>query len=325
MQFGDNGPNLGFGSPTWIFTRQNVSEGLGVGAAAVGSAFTFGLWDGGNASCDASFQVSRTLGGIGRDALLSTVPVDRLLNGFAPDAAEMAANTLRFTEGTPVQMADGRVRPIQTVKTGDLVQTKDPQTGKIGAGKVTKTSVRQAPATVALKFSTGEVIECTPEHPFYVDGVGFAPAGRLGIGTSIVTRAGPVVQVTKVERHDKPATVYNFTVEDSHTYFVGTANGGLWVHNDCWRLQPNEDAVGPHSSFKYDDTGRVIHYETYKPNDHVEAGWITEKRFDGVGRSHFDKGSGEYIDTPHVHAPNKPNGPLDNVRRPGVEEYPHGY
>jgi hypothetical protein len=233
MQFGDNGPNLGFGSPTWIFTRQNVSERLGVGAAAVGSAFTFGLWDGGNASCDASFQVSRTLGGIGRDALLSTVPVDRLLNGFAPDAAEMAANTLRFTEGTPVQMADGRVRPIQTVKTGDLVQTKDPQTGKIGAGKVTKTSVRQAPATVALKFSTGEVIECTPEHPFYVEGVGFTPAGQLGIGTSIVTRAGPAVQVTKVERQDAPVTVYNFTVQDGHTYFVGTVNGGLWVHNDC--------------------------------------------------------------------------------------------
>jgi hypothetical protein len=83
----------------------------------------------------------------------------------------------------------------------------------------------------APTFSTGEVIECTPEHPFYVEGVGFTPAGRLGIGTSIVTRAGPAVQVTKVERHDASATVYNFTVEGSHTYFVGQT--GLWVHNEC--------------------------------------------------------------------------------------------
>ena len=28
-------------------------------------------------------------------------------------------------------------------------------------------------------------------------------------------------------------TVYNFEVEGDHTYFVGTANGGAWVHNDC--------------------------------------------------------------------------------------------
>lgn len=28
-------------------------------------------------------------------------------------------------------------------------------------------------------------------------------------------------------------TVYNLTVEDDHTFFVGTTGGGTWVHNTC--------------------------------------------------------------------------------------------
>ena len=31
----------------------------------------------------------------------------------------------------------------------------------------------------------------------------------------------------------KPYTVYNLTVEDDHTFFVGSAGGGTWVHNGC--------------------------------------------------------------------------------------------
>jgi hypothetical protein len=69
------------------------------------------------------------------------------------------------------------------------------------------------------------------------------------------------VQVALVERHNNPTTVYNFVVEDTHTYFVGTANGGVWVHNDCVSLyrsvSPGEMAdiqntgmfrMGPNSS-----------------------------------------------------------------------------
>src|SRR5687767_14249939 len=83
-------------------------------------------------------------------------------------------------------------------------------------------------------FEGGERIETTHEHPFYVEGKGFVPVGELGIGTSIVTRAGPAIELVKVERKDAPATVYNFEVEEFHTYFVGDL--ALWVHNDCTHL-----------------------------------------------------------------------------------------
>jgi len=85
-----------------------------------------------------------------------------------------------------------------------------------------------------------ETLTCTPEHPLYVQGQGFVLAGQLGIGTSIVTRAGPALQVTGLTwQKDKAQelaagspgssfggyTVYNLTVEDDHTFFVGTTGG----------------------------------------------------------------------------------------------------
>jgi len=93
-----------------------------------------------------------------------------------------------------------------------------------------------------------EQITTTDEHPFYVAGTGFVKAGDLGIGTSIVTRAGPCLTLSHVTwAQEAPAggglrlgqasagyTVYNLIVEGDHTYFVGTTGGGAWVHNvDC--------------------------------------------------------------------------------------------
>ena len=67
-------------------------------------------------------------------------------------------------------------------------------------------------------------------------------AEELGIGTCIVTRAGPPLVVVGTERqHAKDSAdageraggfaVYNFTVDEHHSYFVGDTHGGAWAHN----------------------------------------------------------------------------------------------
>ena len=162
-----------------------------------------------------------------------------------------------FVAGTPVQIAieatdlspadrqsepfSTTTKPIEQIKVGDLVISRDAATGQTSAKRVTATKVRTVYelVKVALADATGKVvetIEATPEHPFYVEGKGFTPAGRLAIGNSIVTRAGPTLSVKQLEREARPegVTVYNFTVAGDHTYFVGLANGGIWVHNNCW-------------------------------------------------------------------------------------------
>ena len=69
----------------------------------------------------------------------------------------------------------------------------------------------------------GEEIVTTVDHPFYVKNQGFVNAGELIVGDKLLDVNGNVLLVEKfnVELTDKPVKVYNFQVEDFHTYFVG--------------------------------------------------------------------------------------------------------
>ena len=79
---------------------------------------------------------------------------------------------------------------------------------------------------------TVETITGTLEHPFMTS-KGWVGMGSLGIGTEILTRAGPRLVVKSVTRkyYADGVKVYNFTVDGKHTYFVGDSLGGAWVHN----------------------------------------------------------------------------------------------
>jgi hypothetical protein len=152
-----------------------------------------------------------------------------------------------FVAGTPVQMADGSTRPIEQVEAGESVFARDEASGATGrteAKEVVRTFRHTVSEIVVLEVAdaaTGKMVATlrgTPTHPFFVEGKGFVALGALGIGTRIVSRAGPalVVKSTKRENYPNGVTVYNVEVEGYHTYFVGGGNGGnggAWVHNDC--------------------------------------------------------------------------------------------
>ena len=158
-----------------------------------------------------------------------------------------------FTAATLLQMADGSTKRIVDVQVGDQVLSRNPATGKDEAKTVTATVERHAPVIVDVvlrdaKTGKTETLTCTPEHPLYVQSQGWVEAGSVGIGSSIVSRAGPALQVTGLTWEKNKAqelvagspnssfggyTVYNLTVEDDHTFFVGTSGGGTWVHNNC--------------------------------------------------------------------------------------------
>ena len=146
------------------------------------------------------------------------------------------------------------------MQAGDQVKSRDPLTGREDAKTVTATIQRQSPALVTVslhdaKAGTRETLTCTPEHPFFVPGSGWVEAGSLGIGTSLITRAGPLMTVANVAwKRDTAAalaarngigsaTVYNLTVADDHTFFVGTTGGGTWVHNACYTEASEQHAI----------------------------------------------------------------------------------
>ena len=112
-------------------------------------------------------------------------------------------------------------------------------------------------------------------------------------------------------------TVYNFTVDKNHDYFVGET--GFLVHNagGCGpcrsgrgknKLSFDPDAFGPHSTFRRGLDGVINHWQDWIPNPQNPNGFDPGNRYDGVGGSHENPVTGIDMPTPHVHDPEAPGG-----------------
>ena len=95
---------------------------------------------------------------------------------------------------------------------------------------VLETYIREVTKLVHLTVN-GEEIVTTVDHPFYVQGRGFVEAGKLLVGDKLLDVNGNVLLVENfdVELTDDSVKVYNFQVEDYHTYHV--SGFGVLVHN----------------------------------------------------------------------------------------------
>ena len=119
---------------------------------------------------------------------------------------------------------------IENIKAGDKVISTDPETMKTSPKTVLETYIREVTTLVHLTVN-GEEIVTTVDHPFYVKNQGFIKAGELIVGDELLDVNGNVLLVENfdVELTDKPVKVYNFQVEDFHTYHVSGL--GVLVHN----------------------------------------------------------------------------------------------
>lgn len=78
----------------------------------------------------------------------------------------------------------------------------------------------------------GEKIISTYDHPYFVQGRGFINAEALWIGAEFVDNNGNKFCVEEVYRQtldNESEKVYNFKVDEYHTYFVGSTS--VLVHN----------------------------------------------------------------------------------------------
>ena len=151
-----------------------------------------------------------------------------------------------FVAGTKIQTADGETN-IEDIEIRDEVYACDVETGEIGLKKVKQTFVHDEKELVHVTIA-GETIDTTSEHPFYVEGYGFKPAGELQSKDKVVLLDGTIAEVEtiEVEHLEEPIKVYNFEVEDWHTYYVSGI--GVLVHNDCRaKIIPSWKGSGPKS------------------------------------------------------------------------------
>lgn len=139
-----------------------------------------------------------------------------------------------FTEDTPVLTAHG-LQMISEIEVGDVVYAYDESTGIFAYKPVTQVSHGETSETVRV-HAGGEVIECTPTHPFLTD-CGWVQASDLKEGNRILSVNNSYCTVMAIDMlsYDSPISTYTLCVDDYHSFLVGTS--GLVVHNKC---KPNE-------------------------------------------------------------------------------------
>gem|GEM_PF-5880219 len=137
-----------------------------------------------------------------------------------------------FSEDTPVVMCDGSTKAISEIEEGDEVLSRDPETGETACKPVTNTIDHPEDDVVelVLRDENGKriVIVTTWEHPVMLEDGTEAATGLLQPGELVGAIDGAHV-VEAVSSTGVSTTVYNLTVDDFHTFFVG--HEGSWVHN----------------------------------------------------------------------------------------------
>jgi hypothetical protein len=137
--------------------------------------------------------------------------------------------------------------------------SKSDVTGEVTYKKVVNTFIRKTNEISKVTFTNSSILETTWNHPFRkmistlpgdtfsIENSEWVEARDLSKGDKVYSADGSLSVVESVVIDQREETVYNFEVEDFHTYFVGES--GFWVHN--------QDCSGGLSGF-----GRVLALET---------------------------------------------------------------
>ena len=139
-----------------------------------------------------------------------------------------------FVEGTLTETLEGW-KPVEEVIEGVdrlmSVTEHDPY-GPLEYKLVEKKFVLLA-QVYNLCLEGGRIIGTTLEHPFYKEGKGWTPCGKLELGDRIWTKQQRWVKVEGVVDTHEIKRVYNFRIADFATYFVGGEDWefSVWAHN----------------------------------------------------------------------------------------------
>ena len=134
-----------------------------------------------------------------------------------------------FMAGTLVTTKEG-LKPIEEVKIGEYVMSRNEESGETSYKKVTDTLIRSTYNICTIELENGK-IKSTTGHLFMVKDKWWKAAAELKAGDILETADGKckVVKSITVEEKAYPVTTYNLSVEDNHTFFV--CKLGVLTHN----------------------------------------------------------------------------------------------
>lgn len=129
-----------------------------------------------------------------------------------------------FVAGTQILMFDGTYKSIEDIEVGDFILTRSSEwNGKLVSKRVMNTTEVGVGEYLLVNGNLG----VTEEHVLFINGQ-WQLAGELKVGDLLLNKDGKNVLVENIERVKENVMVYNFEVEDKHTYFADD----IYVHND---------------------------------------------------------------------------------------------
>ena len=221
-----------------------IGRTVTTGASALAQAATRSLLEGtsfgDNLMAALPSTVAGMVGGIldialGGPELRAKTAADKAARAAEADKSKLLHEGACFVAGTLVHKPDGRV-PIETIQVGDwvLARQESDDDGDVHRRQVTEIFVHHGKRTLTVDFEQAgrplERLSATGEHPFFVAGRGWTHTTDLQVDDQVLLIDGSQARVASIVEDEESATVYNFTVDLDHTYFVG--NAGIWVHND---------------------------------------------------------------------------------------------
>lgn len=145
-------------------------------------------------------------------------------------------------------------KEIRDIRPGDLVLTRDENGTEIGRKRVAQVFRRTSDHLRILTFRSPDdqcqTIKTTNEHPFWVENEArFVNAAELEPGDTFTGPNGELQHLvsTEYEPHPEGIAVFNFEVEEYHTYYVaenGARAPPLLTHNTCEYVYQHFDADG---------------------------------------------------------------------------------
>lgn len=140
-----------------------------------------------------------------------------------------------FTGDTPILMADGSYKKIESVRSGDKILTRESeQSSALAADKV----VAKQEHVVGEYLLVNDKLKVTSIHVVYVNGE-WKEMGKAKVGDWMYDSKGGKVKIVSIKKRKELVKVYNFQTKNRHTYFAGD----FYVHNDKGGGEPRTNFV----------------------------------------------------------------------------------
>lgn len=235
-----------------LLSRSFSAGFSGTSGALAGGAITYGI--------NGSFWDGTFVGGLGGamrgfvNPYICFVAGTQVVTGVEEidgEQSDSVACSSEFAEGGTTTMTRSRVRyltkRIEDMAVGDLVLAKpednpDAEPGLCRVAEVyRRTSDHLRVLTIRDSEGREQSLKTTDDHPFFIDHTvtgesGWVNACKLTEGDQLQQPDGghATVIVTEREEHPDGIAVFNFQVEETHTYFVRAEHAAgepIWVHN----------------------------------------------------------------------------------------------